>query len=653
MATYFNKYYFEFLDEHPVLPAIWRVDIMDSQGATPTQPFLLTMGPQPLILERIRDSENEDTGPIGWQATMQYMYTGDPNIPLPLEFFDAPERRFKVEIRKNGVLEGTFYVRPDGCEYPDQYPPFPVSLVAVDGFSYAKGQLFNIYQESGLLLYDKIQLYEAIMERGLLLILENNPAIRVLQSLYPENIEPGVRMLFGLSVHTDIFYDFVRGAVSVHEVISAFCRSFYANIFTSAGKVWFIRNQDLTGASFTVDEYTSDSSVSPVLVPDFVKIIGPSQALDGVTVKPSAVVMPLPALKRAEFEVPYKGINQVYNFDWSSWDGTAFQYWLNPFGAVVSRDGLGTQDSPFRAFFQAFVTETANEPYLFQTTTSTSGNTFKIGDIVELEARFFFHNTVTFQISVVMASLSGGTDQVLTQGGTWVDFFPNGPADYSHRVVATRSGRKKQGSIQIKSLPLPQKVGDSPILQIYIYAPNRLSYHAPPEPGDIIDGPAPDGIYIYPLKVSVIGTNSLGRHLTAINENDFSLLRDQTEFEFIDTGEGGLSNTIFTGVSLAPAANWDNDKPNVSPADIEKHMAESYIDQATRSPLTWEGNVLSNSIDFHNAIELSYMAGRRFRQMADTYNVKRAEHAMRLREVFEEGNAEIEYTEYDIEEEKD
>lgn len=653
MATYFNKYYFEFRDDIGFgVPVNWRVDIMDSEGAVPSEPTLLTMGAIPLVCERIEDEDSKQGRIIGEQATIEYMYTGAPADPLPDEFFESSERRYKVEVRKNGVLDRVFFIRPDGCGYPETFPPYTVTLTAVDGYSFAKGIRFNAFQESGLLLYDKITLYDAIMTRGLLQTLEPSTPIRVLQSLHPENMEPGTKMLFGLSIHTDIFYDFVKGAKTVHKVVSAFCKSFYARCFNSQAKAWFIRTQDLDAAAFTLDEYTDDSTVTEVAIPDMVKLVGPSEMFDGIPLEPAPLIQMQKAVKRADFEAEYKGINQLTNFDWSQFSGTDFTNWVRIMsGTPVGRGGTGTPEDPY----------TAQLPYEFP----SAGRIIQgdiagsitipasVGDILDIEIPYRFTNTkdlryVIYAVTENIPSPGNYYYLSLDPGGSWRHF----PTQIDDNMIVTlsRGGRKRNGNLELRSLPLPSVsyLGDAYStdfqLSIQFFYPNKLS--------DESDGPESPIVDIFPVKLGIIKVSSQGRHLTTVNEAEYSQVLDVQDFTFIDTGEDGLSNTLFTGAALEPAENWDNDKPNVSPADLERHMAEAYIDQAPRSPIGWEGTIASNEIDFHNVIEFSYRPGVRFMQIADRYTVHNGIHEIRLQEIFNEGNANIDYSEYDIEEEE-
>jgi hypothetical protein len=653
MATYFTRWYIEFKDNHVTAPATWRVDILDSEGNAPTEPYQLIPAAEPLVTERIDISEDKFTYIIGKQITVSYEFTGAFEEPNPELFFEANERRFRAEVRKNGVLDGVYYIKPDYCQYPDLYPPITISLKAVDGFSYLKGAKFNAFDEDGLLFYQKTPLYDAIMTRSLNQIFDAGTVINVINTLVPNSAEPGFHLLFDVSVHTDIFYDFVEGPLSVYDMLLAFCKTFKARLITDQNQIWFMRIQDLNYSPYTADQYTDATTVNTVALPGFLRSVGPTTSADAIPINLSGRIRMLPAVKEANFEVTYKGINQLYNFDWSEWDGVNFNYWTNSFGMVLNRGGTGTPDDPYTAFIPSFITETADEPFIFQNSQLTSGNTFQIGDIVDFEVKFRFVNVSTFQISIVLLSLTGGTEpQVLTQGGTWVNFFPNGPVDYNHRIVSTRSGKKDIGSIKIKSLPVPAAVGPNALLQVYIYCPNRVS--------EFPDGPGTPGIYIYPIKIAVISLESKGRHLRITNTADFSQVRELEGFTFIDTGEDGVSNTLFIGPSLEPEdGGWESPKAGVNPGDIERFMAISVIDQYQRSVYSWEGTLESNTLNFFNMLALTYRPDKICLQASDTYNNRTCEHDILMIETFEERptgeppNETFTYAEWDIEEEKD
>lgn len=643
--AYGYKYYFTFKDVHATSPITWRVDILDNEGVIPSEPFLLTASVNPLITERIETSEQKDTYVIGRQVTISYEYTGEPNIPLPKEFFEASERRFRVEVRKNGVLDGVYYVKPDFCEYDEKYPPFTVQLKAVDGLGYANAVPFNIYGNTGLLEYSKIDLYEAIMTRALLLVLDPDTKINVLNSLYPTNIPDGVKLLFGTFVHTDMFFDFVKGASTVHDVITAFAKSMYSRCYICNNEVWFLRTQDLISDNIVVDQYTSGSAVDEVSVPSFILSVGNNPAMyDAARIDNVPRIRMIPAIKRAEFEAEYKSINRLSNFDWSQWDGVNFADWDrfeqsgNPIS--ISRVGSGTIDDPYRFYFP--LNQPPGSPSIIQ---QTALNEVFAGDILEVSFRYRLTNAKRFYIRVRVGD-SSERYFTLDEGGSWIYTFGTTPG----RLFIGRSGKKREGTFSIKSLPIPTEITES------VNFPSSNNYIeitiGPPLEEIFDDGPLTPALEVWPIKVGAIPMESKGRHITVVNEDDYSQEKDVIPFRFIDTGAIGLSNTLFIGNSSSsdPAESWDSGKTGVEPADIERHMARAHIDQYPRSITSWEGSLYSNSIEFFNLIRLDTMPDKLFMQMSDKYNNMACTHDILLMELFAEGNASVEFSEYDVEE---
>lgn len=637
MATYFNKYYFEFDDIHITSPIRWRVDIMDSQGNTPTEPYLLTAAAQPLITERLDTSDDKFTTIIGRQITASYIYTGDPNEPLPEEFFEADERRYRIEVRKNGVLDGVYYIKPDFSQYPDVHAPFVVQLKAIDGLGYTKGTDFNSYDDTGLLYYQKVPLYEALVTRALNLIFDEGTPVNVLQSLVPNGASPGDHLLFDSYVHLDIFYDFVEGPKSVYDVLYAFCKSFNARIITDQNQIWFIRLQDVNYDSYTIDQYLSDSVVNTLTLSDFVRTAGPNPSFDSIPTNLAGQNITLPAVKKAEFEVEYKAINILKNFDWRGWDGSDFEDWGN-LGLSVDRSGTGTIDDPYQAFIEY---NTDVNDWLIQITDDVDYPRFSVGDTMELELRHLYNNTRVFSISINIFS----TDVVnslhaLQSDGNWQPITVLG--DPAYRIPISRSGKRVDGSFKLKSVPIPGRAGTNIYANVIIHPPNELS--------DVPDNPDTNGVFIYPIKLGVIAFSSKGRHITITNNANFSQVKEVEKFTFIDTGEDGLSNTIFTGPSQTPEdGGWESPKPGVNPGDIERHMAIGVIDQYQRSVNSWQGQLYSNSLAFYNPIKLTHKPDKLFVQCADRYDNRNCLHDVTLVEVFKEGTAGYDILEYDIE----
>jgi hypothetical protein len=649
MATYYQKYYLEFQDAHANTPATWRVDILDSEGSIDVNPIPLQGVGDCLITERIDTEENKFTSIIGRQITITYKYGGLPNEPLPTEFFEASERRFKVEVRKNGVLDGVYWVKPDFCTYPYHPTPFAVQIKAVDGMSFAAGVLFNM-DNGGLLKYEKINLYEALLTRGLFQCIEPNTPVNVLCTLYPTNIEPGEKMLFGEFVHTDIFYDFVEGANSVRSAAIKIATAFTARMFMAKGELWFIRTQDLDLPSFTVDRYTDSTTVTAVSVPDMLISAGPAFSHDMIPVNLDGVISPKRAVKKASFETQYQGINILTNSFWENFTGSDFTDWYRAAGTPsLFRTGSGTTIDPYRAIipYDTVLTHNISQGWM-----GTPEVYVQPGDIIEIEFPYEFFNTKRFGYLIDLDSqTSDYRGWEMTSGGQWIS--DGAGITFTNRVEVTRSGRKQKGSIKVKSDPIPamQPVGspgspplDSYRMVILIWPPDQFS--------DTPDGPFVDSVHIYPLKLAIIKSSSKGRHVRATNDAEFSQVLPQQDFTFIDMGDPGISNTIFTGAPQEPAEGWQTSKAGSIERDIEDHMARAHVEQYARSILSFAGSVYSNQFEFYSVIEFQHIPGKRFMQFRDTYNNRTCVHQIGIMEILPEEGGNIVVDQWDIEEEK-
>jgi len=642
MANYFRKYYFEFQDNHVTNPATWRVDIMDSEGSVPTEPFLLTMGNSPLVTERVDSNEDKTTWIIGRQITVTYVFTDEPGVPLPTEFFEANERRFKIEVRKNGMVDGVYFVKPDFCEYPDDFINYEIQIKAIDGLGYSNLPV-NLSDENGSFIYDKLSIYEIIVERCLYQIFDNSTDVYLLNSLEPLNMELGQHLLTGCYFHTDIFYDFVKGAVSIKDVLEAFCMSFYARIFSSMGAIWIIRSQDLYNSSFNIEKYEYPSTVTEITNFDLLSTLGPDpSSFDLMPVDNLANNKMLPAIKKSEFEVTYKSINQLKNFDWSVFDGSDFDDWSR-FGSpppTIGRTGSGILEDPYRLYFPYNQVSTGT----LHVDQITAMGSINAGDIIEISFKYLFSNVNGFAIRIRVGG-TGADYMTLNNSGSWEYTF----GVSSGEMPITRSGKKRNGSFTLKSAPIPSSIptGDFP-------NPARLDIYIV-RPVDPItdDGAMAPAVEIYPIKVGIISLSDAGRHVTAINPANFSQTKDTEDFTFIDTGEDGISNTIFTGNPIVPASSWTVNKAGVEDDDIENHMGKSHIDQYARSLTSWEGSAYSNSLEFYHVIEMIHKPGKRFMQMTDTYDNRTCTHNLLLMEVLSEGVGNAAITQYDIKDQTD
>jgi hypothetical protein len=648
MANYFRKYYFIFQDNHITNPVTWRVDIFDSEGDVPTEPFLLISGSEPLITERVNTNEDKSTGVIGRQITISYYFDGAVNTPLPKMFFEGTEKRFRVEVRRNNVLDGVYYIKPDDSEYPDSYPPFEVQLKAIDGFGYADGTKFYMYDEDQLIKYDKITLYEALMTRSMLQIIDPDTVINVSNSLVPNNMSILEKYLFGVWVHTDIYIDFVSGASSVLDVLNSICMSLYARIYIENNELWLIRTQDLGLSSLNVDKYTDSTTVTTFTL-DQLMTTGPDpSAYDTMPIDGIPTIRMYPAIKKATFSVKYKAISRLANFDWRDFGnygvGDQFQFW----GIVPGNapHGSGTIDDPFTAFLPY----DAGNPGVNFLQQNPIDDVFLSdgvgsGDIIQIAFNWKVINVEGFKIRVWIRAANPGSVAYLDSSGSWIP-------GVSTFIEIKRTKKKQLGSFKLNSAPIPSTSGGFSLvgveLWIEIYTPN------PQTTPNTQDGPGTPGIELYPIKLGAASSNSEKRISVVENEADFSAVQDDKSFTFLTTNDPFLSNTLFINAfGFLPAIGWDNDKTGVQPLDIEQHMSTAYVDQYQRSVTAWEGKLYSNTLSYFNTIQFSHMLDKKFMQVKDEYNNITCTHNILLMEIFDEGTSINTYTEYDSEEETD
>jgi hypothetical protein len=649
VANYFRKWFYTFDD---VLGNRWRVDILDSQGSVPSEPFELEVAGDPLVGALLNSSRRKDSYILGRQITINYVYNGGVNDPSPDDFFEAEEMRFSVEVRKNGALDGVYYVRPDDSQEPFLYPPYVVTIQAIDGLGFSEGPLFKAYDGSNL-VYQTMPLFEAFNTRGLNQILDAATPLplNAVCSLFPTN---GTGKLFSdILVHSDAFIDFVRGAHTVRDVLMDFCTSFNARLFMENGEIWFQRVQDmyLSGLTATVTRYT-DAATHADSAPVMIRTIGPEDTgNDGYPINVNGIKVLSVATKKAPFRTSYKGINRLTNFDWAQFDGTNFNQWFRSAGTgAVSREGAGTVADPYKAVLPL------DGDALHNMSQGFSGAMVQIrvnpGDIITLDFAHDFYNSVNMFWLIDLDTLTNDwLGWNLNSAGVWQS--DGAGITVTDRNEVRRSGKKQRGSVSLKSalIPAPRPNGASatPIPTEY-----RLSllFWGPSEAGTIVDGPGGSVIKIGPVKLGVVNFSSEGRRVEAENAARFSTVDDVRNFQFIDTGDDGLSNTLFVAPGV-PAATWTTGKPGVADDDIENAMARAQIDQNPRSPYNFQGTIMGSDIGLKNTYTFEAYPGRQFIIVSDSaYNYRDATHEVVMQEIFPEGGANVTITQFDVQDDE-
>ncbi|SKA29746.1 hypothetical protein SAMN04488128_103167 [Chitinophaga eiseniae] len=648
---YFHTHTLSFIDNHEIHPVAWRADIWDDEANGGATPIILTPSAEPLVLERVDTSDDKATIIIGQQATLQYEFTGAPDEPLPAHFFDVDERRFRIDVYRADVLYGRYYVKPDSCTYEYKAPPYTVTLTAVDGLSFTKGVKWDAYKGTGLIDYRWMDLYDVLITRGLMQVMEDDMEVNVINTLRPENIGIGGSFLNDLYVHSDMFFDFAKGPDDVYTVLEKVCKQFYLRLFIAQNKIWIIRMPDLLRPAITAENYILGIK-NIITLQTARRTIGVSRAAkDATPVDDFANIIMFPAIKKVELSLDYRSLNRLANFDWSVYHdfpgvGTQFQDWPGMIAPDVQQHGSGTKEDPYTAFLQ-YNSASPGEDFII----NFFGGVFvppevgspRPGDIIQLSFKYKFRNVDAFKIRVVLAGPNPGQRLYLSSSGDWT----YGPvADIDIR----RSGRKQIGSLEIKSVPIPTKIGEfetSSQLEL------QTSIYTPTDPNTLDAPDSAQGVEIYPIKIGIIPMSSVGRKIIDTNNGRFSKPLEDEKFYFMDTGLNGLANTISVSDTGVPSEKWASETVPADKLDVEQHLADSIIDQYARPVYGWEGNLYSNTIEFWHIFSFDYLFGRQFVQTTDRYIVKTCTHVTNLQEVLPENGADTTYTEFDIEDSND
>lgn len=618
----------------------WRVDILDEEGTQGTIPISLIPANTPLVLDTVDASENKNKTIVGQQATLSYEYTGISDHPLPTLFFDKDERRFQLKIYKDNQLKNTFWVNPAGGGWPDKYPPFTVSLTAVDGLSFLQGINWNAYTSTGLLDYRWMSLYEIMIERALFQSLDETD-VNVLCTLKPANIGGSKSFLNDLYMHSDMFYDFVNGPLNCYQVLDMICKTFGLQIKTDQNIIWIYRPSDLLNQPLIAENYNA-GVMNTIQLQANERFIA-YNSNDGKAVNANAENINFQAIKRVEYDIEYKGINVLKNFLWNDWNGTNFNLWRIQSPQTLQRLGTGTIQDPYRAFLN-YISEAQPDVSgnISQGTNLDNVMNVNIGMAVQLSFKYQYYNVTSFFIGIRAFNIDTAQGIELDSSGSWVLSDVSNPGPFPTQL--TRTGKKNNGSFTLKSTQIPTKINDV----ILIPGNWRVSFTIYSPIGfDIIDGGPLNGVAIYPVKFAILGGTELGKNIVSENTGRYSKKIEKTSLFFIDTGIKTLSNTIAVDNTGTPSTNWSTlQKSTLEP--IQKKSSDGSIIQYSRTVSVWQSDVRSNSINANNTLNLYGKQGKQFLQITDSYDVRASERKYNLQEILKDDELTTEYTETDI-----
>lgn len=640
--SYFKLYTTSWEDNHPTHKAKWRADIWDDESNADIVPLVLTPADNPATLSR-PNSGDDKTQPsiVGRQLTLRYVFTGAEGEPSASKFFDVNERRFKIELFKNNVLEGVFYVNPGSSKRRYKAPPYEIELTAVDDISFLKGGNWDAYTDTNFIDYRWMSLYEILIQRGVNKIADIPLPVRVINNLTPENISGDGYLLTDLYLHSDMFIDFVKGPDTIDVVVNKVLQAFPFRLFIESNFIYIVRIADSLSAVVSVEEYDITGVPTRKTLPGVRKNVGSSvSAYDAIPVKFDANVINFRATKQLSFNINFKSINVLKNFQWEFFDGSNFEGWDKNIAAFnVDRHGSGTTEDPYTAFLPFVNENSPDDPiyYLSQGSGVTPTIPAKVGASFEVNLKYTFANVTSSYFNLYATDTITGDQIALDASGNWI--WNNG--NFPPPIPLTRSGKTREGNLSLRTQPIPPRI-DTHVLSNNVFQ----FFFGVRTPVGLIDtdGPIEAGIEFYAIKLGMFTVTGTGREMKAVNtlrvSNDVPL----GELYLLDTGSPGLSNTVAVTDTGTAAENW-----SASPGPVrtlQRYLAQSYVDQYYKAVNAWEGNLFTNSIAFWHIFTFEYLTGL-FCIISYTYDIKYCTYDISLQEVYTDRSAQLTYLETD------
>jgi hypothetical protein len=628
--AYTLTYRQRFKDIHPTTSASWEILFYKKDG--PIIDVVELVGTAtPLTIEWTNTGDNKFQAIIGSKATIGYMYQGAEGEPVPDVFINIQEDTWLIAVNKNGNLYWKGFLKPDNSSYPFIHPPFEFRMNATDYFQVMKTKTVDL-NDPVLFLYDYITLKDVI-DRTLFHAVEYDDAVlRLMCTIYPNVISEPSKLLDELYIHTDAFYDFDKGSLPVYDCLNMLCQSLGMRIFYAAGSYWMQRVADLDQQQYNV--YTLRPN-TPVVQEDIVNVLrqlGTSAPQNDIYyLERTQSVYITPALKEQDYIFNLKGINQLKNFDWRNFTGSQFQPGWSSAGAglALSRRGTGSSEDPFIARMAG-----GGNPAVGQ----FIGQTFPVvsGQHIELNLKGFSYYATGLRINVsLIPGEPGAGAWYLDSGGDWKEDVV--VANQEILFSPDKKTHKFTGNIVSKAIP----ESFSYTLVFNIFGPTFQEdpdpeHHMPPG-----DTPYND---LYPAFLRIFNNPYTDIKEKIVNSAAYSLKPDELDFFFLDTQDGGLSNTIFyddAGTKKAlPAKNWHSGKnAGIALRDVDEYLAWSYLDAQQVGIYNLEGDVFSNVLEFHNVTGCMDMPGKQFMMLRDKYDVRNCRHSIMMAEVKNEGTA--------------
>lgn len=627
--AYTLTYRQRFIDIDTVAPAQWEI-LYNKKDGPVVEIVDLVGSASPLSIEWSNTDQDKFTPIIGSKATIGYVYQGLPGEPIPKEFIDVEEDTWLIIINKNGALHWKGFVKPDNNNYPFVYPPYEFKMNATDYFQAMKSITVDL-NDPVLFKYTHITLKEVIDRSLFHAVVYDDAVLKVLCSLSPDAISAPSALFDEVYIHTDAFYDFEDGAMSVYDCLTNLCQTMGMRMFYSGGSYWMQRVADLDQQEFTVYELRPNTDIEIKTVVNVVRQLGTSSPQNDMyyTGRTQNIYV-TPALKKQEFDYKLKGINLLANFDWRNFTGSQFPGWGNAgSGLDLSRRGAGSIEDPYIARMAG-----GGDPSLGQILAQTF--TVFSGQHIEINVKGLSYYTTGLRVNVALGPVSAGArSYFMDSGGDWKqdDVIPT----TYQEILLTPAKKTGEFSGKLTSSAIPGGYLQYNLF-FNIVGPSLLDDPQNPKPPS-------NPIYneVYPVFLRIFGgpyTDFVG---TITNDLNYSQKPDKKEFFFLDTRDSRLSNTLFYNpgtIQPLPPDNWASSKDGSLPKrTIDAHLGWAYLDARQSAVSNIQGDVSSNSFEFHNVVKCVDVPGTQFMVLRDKYDVRDCRHSLMIAEVMKEGTA--------------
>ncbi len=621
--AYGLKYYFEFEDEHPVSPVEWRVELLRN-GYTGSATEIPFQDIRPLVIEQSGEEEEKFTPMIGSKASVTYCYDGESDAPIPEEFINITEDDYQMVVYRGGSLYWKGFVKPDNAQYPWVPAPFTFKINATDYFNGFRGIEMDLNKD-GIFYYGFFTLGEFI-QRTIFHAVGYDVAVNVLYNISPDVISGNI--MEDLYLHTDAFYTIDKGADTVYDALKKVMLNLGARLFYSAGEYWIQRIADIGSSSYNVIRITPGDLEGTLHT-----ITDVSRNLPGDVFfyEMSQILRIDPGIKRQDFKYEIKGLNRVKNFKWddvaappSSPDQVAEFNGPNPgSGMEIVQTGTGTTDDPHGL-------------YIFGTGDVSIGAQISqplghiaTGQYVELDLKAYVYYTTGQRFSLVLIPPLGGAIYYLTGDGDWTE--------YPSEILLTADKKSRLGTLSISSKKVPKNDGGYNIGFGIIGIQNADDPDDPVPPLSI-----PHNILL-PVFVRIYNNLVYEVNGKVINNKRYSQTPDEIPMFFLDIADPNISNCIFYNASGTmkplPVNNWGG-------KSIDERMGLSRLDQYNEQSYVFEGDILTNSLQFHQHLVMgdAPLAGKKMLAINDSYDVKAALHSVLYAEIKDNGTGDGTYS---------